>query len=424
MEEKELWMNKLKEKLTDYSEPIPEFGWEQLEKELVPPPVERRIFPYRRWSIAAVAAVFVAVVSSVSFYFLQTPVADEMRELSTKSIANIPDALPNKNTPDIKGEQIAPVVRPVDRRRKDRIAKVSPSIIAPANGIEANTNKQPIENTDKVPADLAQPSVSDDQNAGENLSEGTGKEETQKVAVTKAPRKPSSRDKLQIPTEKPSTKSGKWSTGVAVGNALGASSTNNLGMSSTFQRVNLTTLPSGMVEIPKNQVLYFQDGVPFLRSLDAIESIEHHQPISLGLSVRKELKYGFSVETGLTYTMLSSDAKMFSGEKFKQQLHYVGIPIRANWSFYNKKLLSMYVSGGGAIEKSVYGKLGSEKLTVKPFQFSVTGAVGVQFNATNKIGFYIEPGVSYFFDDGSNVQTIRKENPFNFNLQAGIRFTY
>ena len=35
MEEKELWMNKLKEKLGDYSEPLPASGWEQLEKELM-----------------------------------------------------------------------------------------------------------------------------------------------------------------------------------------------------------------------------------------------------------------------------------------------------------------------------------------------------------------------------------------------------
>ena len=44
MEEKELWMNKLKEKLADYSEPVPASGWEQLEKELMPP-VERKIYP-------------------------------------------------------------------------------------------------------------------------------------------------------------------------------------------------------------------------------------------------------------------------------------------------------------------------------------------------------------------------------------------
>ena len=54
MEEKELWMNKLKEKLEDYSEPIPASGWEQLEKELMPP-VERKIYPYRKWMMAAAA---------------------------------------------------------------------------------------------------------------------------------------------------------------------------------------------------------------------------------------------------------------------------------------------------------------------------------------------------------------------------------
>lgn len=85
---------------------------------------------------------------------------------------------------------------------------------------------------------------------------------------------------------------------------------------------------------------------------------------------------------------------------------------------------SFEASGGGMIEKCVYGKLGTEKETVKPLQFSVSGAVGAQFNATKRVGIYVEPGVAYFFDDGSDVQTIRKENPFNFNIQAGIRLTY
>ena len=68
MEEKELWMNKLKEKLEDYSEPIPASGWEQLEKELMPP-VERKIYPYRKWMMAAAAVILLALVSSVSLYF-------------------------------------------------------------------------------------------------------------------------------------------------------------------------------------------------------------------------------------------------------------------------------------------------------------------------------------------------------------------
>lgn len=65
MEEKELWMNKLKEKLGDYSEPLPASGWEQLEKELMPP-VERKIYPYRKWTVAAAAVILLALGSSVS----------------------------------------------------------------------------------------------------------------------------------------------------------------------------------------------------------------------------------------------------------------------------------------------------------------------------------------------------------------------
>ena len=88
------------------------------------------------------------------------------------------------------------------------------------------------------------------------------------------------------------------------------------------------------------------------------------------------------------------------------------------------KNFTMYVSAGGAIEKCVYGKIGTESETVKPVQLSVMGAVGAQYNISNRVGLYVEPGVSYFFDDGSDVQTIRKENPCNFTLQGGIRLTY
>ena len=90
--------------------------------------------------------------------------------------------------------------------------------------------------------------------------------------------------------------------------------------------------------------------------------MEHHQPISFGLSVRKSLAKGFSVETGLTYTLLSSDAKFAdSDQKTKQKLHYLGIPLKANWNFLDKKLFTLYVSGGGMIEKCVYGKLAQRR---------------------------------------------------------------
>ena len=59
----------------------------------------------------------------------------------------------------------------------------------------------------------------------------------------------------------------------------------------------------------------------------------------------------------------------------------------------------------------------------KPFQWSVNAAAGLQFNFSSLVGLYVEPGVSYYFDDGSSLKTIYKEKPLNFNLNLGIRLS-
>ena len=417
MEEKELWMNKLKEKLGDHSEPLPASGWEQLEKELMPP-VERKIYPYRKWTVAAAAVILLALVSSLSLYFLGTPAADDIRHAKTPALASVPDILPDAQQPDVTGTMVEPVVRPVV---KDRIAKAERNIPQPTANADV-----PVQKEEQAPLEV-------EAKAGDRKAEVEQVEET-KVAQQKQtdteqprnkPRRPSSRDKLHIPTEKASSQKGTWSMGLSVGNSGGASTELGSGIPSYMSRVSMVSVSNGLLSIPSDQTLVFEDGVPYLRQANQVVDMKHHQPISFGISVRKSLAKGFSVETGLTYTLLSSDAKFAdSDQKTEQKLHYLGIPLKANWNFLDKKLFTLYVSGGGMIEKCVYGKLGTEKETVKPLQFSVSGAVGAQLNATKRVGIYVEPGVAYFFDDGSDVQTIRKENPFNFNIQAGIRLTY
>ena len=63
-----------------------------------------------------------------------------------------------------------------------------------------------------------------------------------------------------------------------------------------------------------------------------------------------------------------------------------------------------------------------ESVDVDRLQWSVSGAVGFQYNFIDRLGVYVEPGVGYYFDDGSNVLTIYKDKPFNFNFQVGLRF--
>ena len=398
MEEKELWMNKLKEKLADYSEPVPASGWEQLEKELMPP-VEKKIYPYRKWMMAAAAVILLAVVSSVSLYFLGTPAADEIRHIKTPALASTPDALPGVQQPDVQGTSVEPVLRPV--AREDRLAKIDKNLTeqktnAGQSAIEnnnepvtGNENNPVIEEDQMLKGETKQTKNEARQVDSENVGQATQSQDTERP--NNRPRRPSGRDKLHIPAEKRASQKGTWSMGLSVGNSGGASTEVGAGSHAYMSRVSMLSVSNGLMEIPNDQTLVFEDGVPYLRQAKQVVDIKHHQPISFGLSVRKGLAKGFSLETGLTYTLLSSDAKL-AGEdqQIEQKLHYVGIPLRANWNFLDKKLITLYVSGGGMVEKCVY----------------------------------VEPGVAYYFDDGSDIQTIRKENPFNFNIQAGIRLTY
>jgi hypothetical protein len=156
----------------------------------------------------------------------------------------------------------------------------------------------------------------------------------------------------------------------------------------------------------------------------------HRLPISIGISVQKKLSNHFGLESGLTYTYLYSEIseKRVSGYTGNQTLHYLGIPLKAYWLLYNRKRFSIYLSGGALVEYCISAnrKIGNQKevLNLNRFQASLNAAIGMQLALTKPLSVFIEPGVSYFTDNGSDVETIRTDNPLMFNLQAGIRFTY
>ena len=361
MKDKEMWMDKLKEKLQDYSEPMPASGWEQLEKELVPPVEKRILYPYRKW-VATAAAVLLVAAISLSIYFLNTPTAEEIRRTATPMLAADPDILPQTDAPDVQVVKVEP-------------ARAIRPIVAQAKKIAERQGTEP-----SVPVEAVREIAGGKETVQQMANEKEEIEKEPVVAKEESPvvrsHKRSGQDKLHIPVEKPESKKGRWSLGAAVGNAGGISLTGNDlagGGIPNEQRLNLVSnaAEGEIIRIPDNQMVVFKEGVPYLKRMDEIVDIKHHQPISFGLSVRKGLAKGFSVETGLTYTLLSSDVEMSGGNAMiDQKLHYIGIPVRANWNFFDKDRFTLYVAAGGMIEKCVYGKLGSEKQTVKPVQWA------------------------------------------------------
>lgn len=165
---------------------------------------------------------------------------------------------------------------------------------------------------------------------------------------------------------------------------------------------------------------------------------KHHLPVRIGLNIAYALSDRLSLESGVSYTRLSSDMKDGTSTNFisgSQNLDYVGIPLSLKYKALSYGAFDLYAATGILAEQCVNGKTskdfvieGNVKKTEqqnihsRPLQLSANAAVGLQFKIADNIGIYAEPGLSYFFDDNSSLNTIYKEKPLNFNLNIGFRY--
>ena len=244
--EDELWMRKIKERLEDYSEPLPVSGWERLEKDLSAPKPpaagKRRIIPFRRWAVAAAASLLIAV-SSVSVWLLQSPVGEELRGTAVPALAIAPDRLPEQQTPSIRTEITEP-----DYRAQKQVSSAGTnrrSLLAQqldtAGDAEQTTKMQPLDTEPEIQESVQEQTVPATKKEDEVVT--TGNNSTEKQQAER--RRPSGRDKLQLPvgnTKK--EKSRGWSVGLAVGNTGGLIAGNSIGESG-FVAIRGSAIPAG-----------------------------------------------------------------------------------------------------------------------------------------------------------------------------------
>lgn len=166
---------------------------------------------------------------------------------------------------------------------------------------------------------------------------------------------------------------------------------------------------------------------------------KHHLPVRFGMNVAYNLSDHLAIESGLTYTRLSSDMSEGTNENRitgSQRLDYVGIPLSMRYKAFTYRPFSLYMSAGLLAEQCVSGsiskdyiisgksrKTDNETVSTKPLQMSVNASVGLQLDLPGNIGIYAEPGLSYYFDDKSSLSTIYKEKKLNFSLNVGLRYT-
>lgn len=162
---------------------------------------------------------------------------------------------------------------------------------------------------------------------------------------------------------------------------------------------------------------------------DLYEETKHHQPISVGMQVGFHLLPKLKLSTGLVYTKVSSDfISGVSGTRTvsTQDLHYIGIPLNLSYSVWEYKGLHTYVTAGGegAVNIKNHTETDGEVKESKrdKMQWSTNASVGIQYDFIPQLGVYVEPGMKYYFDNGSQIENIFKDKKLNFNIQFGLRF--
>lgn len=433
------WINDIRSRMDNYSEPLPAGLWEKIESEISTP--APKVIPlWRKWTSVAAAAMLVLAVSTVSVWLWTSD--PELKEAN----AELSETNELMQTPD-DNIVLSDVIK-TEEEKESLLAETVSKADYPVNKKKQvdNVNDLQEKDIDVLPENV----LSDDESikpeveTAEEHSDDTVTEDVVSLKEKRMKRMKEDRETarrnasyLAIADNKQGKRNG-FQMGVMTGNIPYSSSNSFSGMS------RLAIPAKSVAQVNEVVVGEVSDATASYSQMlfnnmgrQTYTDIKHHVPVTVGASVKWNINGDWALESGLNYTYLYSELR--SGAKSyiedKQKLHYVGIPLKVQRSIWNNSIFSFYASAGGMMEKCVSGSVetvcvddnnrksfGNEKLDIKPLQFSVLASVGLQANFNKLLSLYLEPGMIYYFDDKTEILTIRKDKPFNFNLQLGLRF--
>ena len=427
------WINDIRSRMDNYSEPLPAGLWEKIESE-ISTPAPKVIPMWRKWTSVAAAAALVLAISSVSVWYWSTD--SELKEVNSALTDN------NEIRQEYKSDNVIQEVQTVESSDKQLQAEAvnysSKTIVNLASGNNADSlNVARIALSENI-------QTVDTESTDSELKKEVDAEDEASIKENRMKRMREDRKTMRrnasylAMSDNKRSKGNGVQLGVMTGNIPYSSSNSFSGMSrlaiptkSVSQVNDVVVGEVSDATASYSQMLFNNMG------RQTYTDIKHHMPVTVGASVKWNLNEHWALESGLNYTYLYSELR--SGAKSyiedKQKLHYVGIPLKVQRSVWSNSIFSFYASAGGMMEKCVSGSVetvcvddnnrksfGNEKLDVKPLQFSVLASVGLQANFNKLLSLYLEPGMIYYFDDNTDIITIRKDKPFNFNLQLGLRF--
>lgn len=455
---KQDWTDTLKQKMAGYEERPSDELWAALSEKAGLQENRRKVIPVWFWGLSAAAALMAGIfvvtkvndksVNALGGITADVAVSEPVDAVVSEPIDTaVPEPVERTLAEDLAEVKSAEAVSLADvaAGRKQKAAKVGIKQMVKARKAESALIAEavPVESSVSAVAENVT-SENTEEYAAEVSSENHDAREAATVESDTVEQSEPAMSWDEYLKETPSEKararrSGGFSAGIVAGGAVGG---NTSGSKPTAMVMGANPLAAGVTKtdwIDKDSkasaIVYNQPEVQ--------EEYSHKIPVKVGLTARYNITGRLGVETGLTYSILSSSVKIGNSETGKnwstgsQTLHYLGIPLNISFNILNSRYVNIYLTGGGMMEKSISGSIKTDEyvdgkfdrtlttnISPKGLQWSVNAAAGIQANILPQLGFFVEPGVSHHFKNGSRVRSIYTDKPTDFSLGFGLRYSF
>lgn len=401
------WNDDLRRRMEQYEAPAPDDLFDDIMSALpaeAPTTPVVRLWPRR---IAIAAAVAVAIAAGYLTLITPMPIADDV--VAVAEPAAEPSYLP-QSAPT--SEQAPLLADATAEKTPQPSAELTPVPLPPAEVMESHTEEQ---------SSPEEPTVE-----RKNTTQRSAQPRTTQQRATQPPRE-------RIVAMAPRKNAGRLSMSLL---ASGLTAGKNIHSTQQVFMVSSTLYGVRNDEIGESEAT----DVLLHDEERAISSKRHHRtPIRVGVTLRYNLSDRWAIESGVTYTNLSSETSLGNRSNYydeRTSLHYIGLPVNAVYNIYQSRRLAVYASAGVMVEKAISGSMRTDyflngenintlrsDVRIKPLQWGVNAAAGVQYNFSPWMAIYAEPGIGYHFDNGTTIETLYNERPLDFNLGVGLRFT-
>ena len=412
------WTDIIGEQLESIREPLPADDWKVLQQKYAASHRKKRIAAFAWAGGIASAAAMVALV-----LLLAKPLVPPAQEKLVAESIPVEKPVQQSHTPD---------KLPSTNEERDNSSVEDVSIVdsaTPGGNVAAYTQSDAVKEKNSI-KDERKEAVKDKSKEIVGILKDTTSTAERLVAEAWDPEEDaemaeSAWDLEQLPEGKSDKVPGRRRNPISIGVTGGVSEKFAFGFASAYQDAYvppMNTVPADTLVQEKHILSAKSRGYS-----EYYDSYSHEIPVSVGVSARYFLSGRFAVNTGLFYTRYTSTRNrylLWTGEKIstdKQNVHYLGVPVRLDLMIVNRTHFNLYLGGGINIDKCIYASVGKERLREKEVVLSSVFTAGFQVNVVPSFGLYFEPYVSRILMKGT-LPTGRDE--LMISAQGGLRFNF